>query len=282
MVGIFGTAEQRHHQHRPALPDARQCGHHATGGSRCPDLGTALHALTCPAGQAVTGVVGGQGAVLDSVALVCGVIPPAGPAITSVEPIDTARLGNGVHRAPGHQLRPGAVHTAAAVVVTNGGHVANGFILRVAVDHVRRAGCELPAGFPLGPATVRLENGRDTVTTNAFPDHGVRRRLATPVIDRHLRDASSGTTITNAGASSPRVERRRHGTAGHARSYWTQGATVRSPQALLSSRWPDGPSRHVSAGRPCATVPTGASTLVRDREHSPARPGFNAPVTTAP
>ncbi|MEZ5418324.1 MAG: LamG-like jellyroll fold domain-containing protein [Vicinamibacterales bacterium] len=40
-------------------------------------LGTPFGPIDCPAGQAVTGVVGGQGAVVDSIALVCGPVTAA-------------------------------------------------------------------------------------------------------------------------------------------------------------------------------------------------------------
>jgi hypothetical protein len=42
------------------------------GGGYSPDQS---FTLTCPSGQAVTGVVGGMGEVMDSIALVCGTLP---------------------------------------------------------------------------------------------------------------------------------------------------------------------------------------------------------------
>ena len=52
------------------------------GGGLYPDADMPFSA-TCPAGQAVTGVVGGVGEVVDSIALVCSTIPTIASASPS-------------------------------------------------------------------------------------------------------------------------------------------------------------------------------------------------------
>ena len=60
----------------------------AAGGGIYPDTDMPF-SLTCPGGQAVTGVVGGVGEVVDSIALVCS---PTTPTITSASPSTLAEF----------------------------------------------------------------------------------------------------------------------------------------------------------------------------------------------
>jgi hypothetical protein len=135
--------------------------------------GTAF-SLNCPAGRAVTGVVGGSGSIVDSIALVCGVIPPAGPAITSVSPSSGAP-GEGFMVLRGTGFPDPFTSTA---VVSNGLASANGFIFG-SPSTASAYWVRLPFGFPLGPATIQIQNG--PTTTSTFPIT-VSATPGTPVI----------------------------------------------------------------------------------------------------
>ena len=118
----------------------------------------------CPAGQAVTGVVGGAGSVLDSVALVCSAIPPPAPSgtITSVSPSSGAsNEGFLVVRGAGLPAVAGSI-----AVVTSGATTGNGFIF-LSPSTPSAYWVRLPVGFPTGPATIRIQNG--ALLSNAFP-----------------------------------------------------------------------------------------------------------------
>ncbi len=118
--------------------------------------------LTCPSGQAVTGVVGGAGEVVDSIALVCGTVPPTS-TITSVSPSTLAAfqyvtvLGTNL---------PGSSN--ADVLFSQGGPVyPSDYTWTVAPTMVI---ARVPTGvLANGPATIRLKNAAGTVFTNAFP-----------------------------------------------------------------------------------------------------------------
>ena len=120
--------------------------------------------LDCPAGQAVRGVVGGAGSVVDSVALVCGTLPvaPPAPTITSVAPTTLAAfqyvtiLGTNL-----------PATSMSDVLFSQGGP-------EYASDYVWTTGpsmviARVPSGvLANGPATVRLKNPANTVTTAAY------------------------------------------------------------------------------------------------------------------
>ena len=80
MVGIFGTQSNVITSIGPRCQTPGSVDTTQPVGA-LPNNGGTPFSFTCPAGQAVTGVVGGQGAVLDSAALVCA--PVAAPAFVS-------------------------------------------------------------------------------------------------------------------------------------------------------------------------------------------------------
>ena len=84
MVGFGGTSDGGASFGLPVLSSIGPRCQLPTGGAitqlgPLPGTGTAFTPIDCPAGQAVTGVVGGQGTATDAVALVCAAIPPPGP-----------------------------------------------------------------------------------------------------------------------------------------------------------------------------------------------------------
>ncbi len=115
MVGIFGTTGG------PGFNVVTSVGARCqlpSGGAinevgPLPGGGTPFGPIDCPAGQAVTGVVGGQGAVVDSIALVCS--PPAALAGRwSADGTGADSSGNGYDVAPfnGATYGPGRVGQA--------------------------------------------------------------------------------------------------------------------------------------------------------------------------
>ena len=94
MVGVAGTDDGGATFGNPVVTSIGPRCQLPTGGAiatiaPAPGGGTPFGPLDCPAGQAVTGVVGGQGAVVDSLALVCGAMPPAGPVTAFTETVIT-------------------------------------------------------------------------------------------------------------------------------------------------------------------------------------------------
>ena len=155
--------------------------------------------LTCPAGQAVTGILGGAGEVIDSIALVCGSasLPAPAPAITSV--------------VPGAQVAPGQMLTL------NGTSLPGGSLNDVLFN--QGAG-DVPAQYMWGasatkatvrlpnlavgvPTTVRVKNAGDTVSTAPFPIT-ITNTPGTPVLHAVLNQCGpSGATITQVSPGGP-------------------------------------------------------------------------------
>jgi hypothetical protein len=124
--------------------------------------------------------------------------PPTGGTITSVSPSTGASGGPGsgfmVVRGTGFP-NPGS----GQAIVSNGTTTANGFIFlgpsTNSANWVR-----LPAGFPLGPATVQLKDLQTNATTNAFPIT-VAAAPGTPIITGVLNSDFIATTTVNPGTS---------------------------------------------------------------------------------
>jgi hypothetical protein len=155
--------------------------------------------IDCPWGEAVTGVVGGQGAVVDSIALVCSPLPSGG-SITSVTPQPAGVafvqavtvVGTGL---PFSSDLPGTYPPAIAqqVVITKGG------VDYPAVEvHLATASkwiFMLPQAFTSGPATIRLRNAEGTTTTNAF-NITVSATPSAPVIQHVFQGTPAGGFTT--------------------------------------------------------------------------------------
>ena len=139
----------------------------------------------CPSGQAVVGVVGGAGGVLDSTALVCAAIPTTG-TITSMTPSSGAT---------GQWLvaRGTTLPTAPRVIVSNGTTTADGTYVP-SPSNASVAYFELPAGFPLGAATVRFSEG--TALSTAYPIT-VASVPGTPVITGVFADGGGLSPTTS-------------------------------------------------------------------------------------
>ncbi len=160
--------------------------------------GTAF-SYDCPAGEAVTGVVGGAGSIVDSMALVCSPVPASGGTITSVTPQPAGKafaqavtvVGSGL---PFSDLLPGTYPPAIAqqVVITQGG------VEYPAVEvHLATASkwiFMLPQALLPGAATITLRNAEETTTTNPF-SITVSDTPSAPVI-QHIFQATSATGFT--------------------------------------------------------------------------------------
>ncbi len=151
----------------------------------------------CPAGQAVVGVVGGAGAVLDSVALVCGALPVV-PTITSVSP--AAQVS------PFQMLTINGTSLPASslndVVFNQGGpDVPAQFMWS---SSPTRAIVRLPPTLAVGvPTTVRLKNPADTVSTAAVPLN-IAVTPGTPVLSAVLNQCGpAGTAISTVVPAGP-------------------------------------------------------------------------------
>ncbi|MCC6988194.1 MAG: hypothetical protein IT181_04310, partial [Acidobacteria bacterium] len=130
-----------------------------------PSAGTP-YSLTCNPGEAMTGIVGGIGEVMDGVALVCAAVPgpPPTPTITSFSP--AAQVS------PFQMLTINGTNLPATslneVVFNQGGpdipaqYMWSGSPTRAIV--------RLPSTLAIGAlTTVRLKNPADTVSTAAVP-----------------------------------------------------------------------------------------------------------------
>ena len=151
--------------------------------------GTAF-SLNCPPNRAVTGVVGGAGSIVDSVALICAPVT-ALPTITSASPSSGAP-GEGFVVIRGTNLPDPSGSTA---VVTNGATTLNGFIF-LSPSTSSAYWVRLPFGFPPGAATITIQNG--AAATNAFPI-SVSATPGTPVITNILDGNFSPIATVSAG-----------------------------------------------------------------------------------
>ena len=147
--------------------------------------------LTCNPGQAVTGVVGGIGEVVDSIALACAALPPPPATITSVSPAAQV-AGSQMLTINGVSL-PATGETD--VLFNQGGSDVTAQYLWGASP--TRVIARLPFGLltPGIPTTVRLKNPGNTITTNAFPVT-ISDTPGTPVLTSLLNQCSGGTAIT--------------------------------------------------------------------------------------
>ncbi len=163
-------------------------------GAALPSAGSSPFVLDCPAGSAVTGVVGGQGAVVDSVALVCATVPgpPPTPTITSFSP--AAQVS------PGQMLTINGTNLPASsltdVVFNQGGPDIPAQYMWGASP--TRAVVRLPSTLTVGaPTTVRVKNPADTLSTAAVPLN-ITVTPGTPVLSGVWASCAGGaiTSIT--------------------------------------------------------------------------------------
>ena len=166
----------------------------AVGGGTYP--GTAF-SLQCNYPEAVRAVVGGVGEVADGVALVCGELPED-PTILSVSPA-IGKPGEGFLVVRGIGL---PAFDGSTAVVTSGETTGNGFIL-VSSSTPSAYFVRLPSGFPLGPATIEIQNGE--TSSNAYP-MTVASTPGTPVITNVYALSPYGfvttTEVTSGGTKS--------------------------------------------------------------------------------
>jgi len=269
MVGVFGT------QTNVVNSIAPQCQLPSGGAitqpvGALPNAGGTPFSFTCPAGEAVTGVVGGQGAVVDAVALVCGAIPPAGPAITAAAPSTLAAFQ--------YVTITGANLPAAtlndALFSQGGPDYASDYLFTASSTMVI---ARVPTGvLTAGPATVRLKNGPDTVTTNAFPIT-ISGTPGAPVLLTVYNSWFGGAATTTLSAGQQfLVEADGTGSAGTT-FYWTQGATTFSEVAAATTGGPTG--RVGTRGPVPAGVTAGTWTLTVTTYSSPPSNGVAITVT---
>ena len=174
MVGVWGTTSAPYGPGAVVGSVSPRCqlpsgGPITNGPSPLPAaFGTPFGPIDCPAGQAVTGVVGGQGAVVDAIALTCAPVP-APSAITAVVPGDQV-AGGQMLTIYGTNLP--AIGGPGDIVITQGGldygaqYVWGADASRV----IARMDALAPFGpLAAGPATVRVRNAGDTVSTPPFP-----------------------------------------------------------------------------------------------------------------
>jgi hypothetical protein len=153
--------------------------------------GTPFGPIDCPAGEAVTGVVGGQGAVVDSIALVCAPVSAPAPTITSIVPGDQVAGGQMI-TIYGTNL---PATSAADVLVSQGGPDIPAIYMWSASS--TRVIARLASGFTASvPTTVRLKNAAGTVFTNSFPIT-ISSTPGTPVLTSLLNQCGpAGTSDT--------------------------------------------------------------------------------------
>ncbi len=152
----------------------------------------------CPAGQAVTGVVGAAGSIVDSIALVCAPISSAG-TIVSVTPSTAGVafaqavtvLGTGLP-AGGSTAGPFPREIEYQVVITQGG--VDYPAVEVFLASSSKWIFMLPQALTPGPATIRLRNVAGTSVTNAVAVT-VSGTPSAPVI-QHIFEASSSVGFT--------------------------------------------------------------------------------------
>ncbi len=152
---------------------------------------TAVGPYDCPTGQAVVGVVGGAGGVLDSVALVCDALPvlPPTPTITSVSP---ALQVDGGQMLTINGINLPAISLSDVLFNQGGGDVPANYVWSASPTRVI---ARLP-GLAIGaPTTVRLKNPANTVTTNTVP-LAITVTPGTPVLTGVLASCAGGP-ITN-------------------------------------------------------------------------------------
>ncbi|MFN7976933.1 MAG: LamG-like jellyroll fold domain-containing protein [Vicinamibacterales bacterium] len=159
--------------------------------------------LTCPAGQAVTGILGGAGEVIDSIALVCGNASlPTAPIITGAIPASTVAAGFGQlvtftgTNLPNPDPTPSASFPRPVeqqVVVTQGATTT--FAHFVWSGGPNKWTFRLDPSVAPGPATVKISAPGGTPSSNAFP-FTVSATPAAPILNSVL-SACNGAPITS-------------------------------------------------------------------------------------
>ena len=166
-------------------------------GAALPSAAVVLFTIDCPLGQAVTGVVGGQGAVVDAIALVCSALTPAGPVITSVSPAAPVAAGFGQMLTINGTSLPA---TGAGDVLFNqgGADIAAQYVWNASATRVI---ARLPMLAVGTPTTVRLKNPAGTISSNSFPIT-ISATPAAPVITAVL-NGCAGSPITSIAPGAP-------------------------------------------------------------------------------
>jgi len=192
--------------------------------------------LNCPAGRAVTGVVGGAGSIVDSIALVCGPLTPAGPVISSVSPAAPVAAGFGQMLTINGTSLPA---TGAADVLFNqgGADIAAPYVWDASATRVIARMPMLAVGTP---TTVRLKNPANTISSNAFPIT-ISATPAAPVITAVL-SGCAGSPITSIAPGAPIGIAADGIDSSGARIVWTNTATglVLTQSFLAATGGPSG------------------------------------------
>ncbi len=238
----------------------------ALGGGQHPSEG---FTLSCPAGQAVTGVVGGVGEVVDSIALVCAPEESASPTITSASPSTLAAFQ--YVTITGTDLPA----TAMTDVLFSQGdfQYASDYLFFASEDLVV---ARVPTGvLANGPATIRLKDPDSTVFTNSVPVT-ISSTPGAPVLLTVYNAGEASTTLT--AGQEFLLEADGTGTAGTT-VYWFQGDTQFSQAASYTGEGPTGRVGTVSS------IPAGVTPgtwMVRVTSYSsPFSNGVTVSVTPA-
>lgn len=220
--------------------------------------------LTCPAGQAVTGILGGAGEVIDSIALVCGTasLPAGPPTITGMTPASPVAAGYGqLVSFTGTNLPPADPTPSTdfprpveqQVVITSG--ASSYFTDLVWGASPTRWMVRLTPGIPAGPATVTISAPGGSPSSNAFP-FTIATTPAAPVLNSVLSacNGSPISTINSGGAFA--VEADGIDTGGDTDIVWTRisaagGGTIVQTLPTASG----GPT-----GGVCVYMPGGSGT----------------------
>jgi hypothetical protein len=223
----------------------------AAGGGFGPHDAFNLSCPSAPTQQAVTGVVGGVGEVVDSIALVCATTSST-PTIASASPATLAAfqyvtlVGNNLPA------------TGMSDVLFSQGD------FQYTADYVWFASSSLvvarvPTGvLTNGAATVRLKNPGSTVFTNSVPVT-IAGTPGAPVLLNIYSSWVGGTATTTLNPGQQfLIEADGTGSA-YTTFHWTQGATTISVGATSTSGGPTG--RVGTQGTVPAAVTTGTWTL---------------------
>jgi hypothetical protein len=225
----------------------------AAGGGFYPDT---EFSLTCPAGQAVTGVVGGVGEVVDSIALVCS----STPVLSSASPSTLAEFQ--YVTLTGTNL-PATL--MGDVLFSQGGpELASDFLWSASPSLVV---ARVPPGLVVdGPTTtVRLKNADDTVTTNSVPVT-IASTPGAPVLLTiyNSTEVPAATTMLGEGQQFM-IEADGTGSSGTT-FRWLQGDTLISQAASFTMGGPTG--RVGTVGTVPPGVTSGAWTLFVTQDSS--------------
>lgn len=220
----------------------------AAGGGFYP---TGAFSLTCPTGSAVTGVVGGVGEVVDSIALICAPITTA-PTITSASPSTVSALQ--YVTLTGSNLP--ATGMTDVLFGQSGADYPSDYVWLVSPDLVI---ARVPTGVLAdGPATIRLKNPSGTETTNAVPVT-VASAPGAPILLTIYNAWFGGTPTTNLNTGQEFLIEADGTSSAGTTFHWTQGATTISQAATVTTAGPTG--RVGTRGTVPAGVTAGTWTL---------------------